>query len=172
MAECMGSKKAIQPIDKSSIQKICCGQVIVDLCSAVKEVNTTALLHYWTTTLLYNCTTALLHYCITALLHYYTTTLLHCIVLYYIVYCTTALLHYCTTALLHYYTTALYCTVLHCVLHYYTVLHFLNFFMLYHFQTLPLLTDPLLLSTNQNLTYLVSSCSDLGEFIGLRCHKH
>ena len=28
----------IQPIDKSSIQKICCGQVIVDLATAVKEL--------------------------------------------------------------------------------------------------------------------------------------
>lgn len=28
----------IKPIDKSSIQKICCGQVIVDLGVAVKEV--------------------------------------------------------------------------------------------------------------------------------------
>lgn len=31
-------QQAIKAIDKSSIQKICCGQVIVDLCSAVKEV--------------------------------------------------------------------------------------------------------------------------------------
>lgn len=28
----------IRAIDKTSIQKICCGQVIVDLCGAVKEV--------------------------------------------------------------------------------------------------------------------------------------
>ena len=120
--------------------------------SAAEEVNTTALLymllHYWTTALLHYWTTALPDYCNTGLL-YYCTALLH--------YCTTALLHYCTTALLH------------CIALYYTAL---NSFMLYHFQTLPLLTDPLLLSTNKNLTYLVSSCSDLGEFFGLRCHKH
>ena len=31
----------IKAIDKTSVQKICCGQVIVDLCSAVKEVPVT-----------------------------------------------------------------------------------------------------------------------------------
>ena len=30
---------SIRAIDKSSVQKICCGQVVVDLCGAVKEVS-------------------------------------------------------------------------------------------------------------------------------------
>lgn len=42
----VNKRNAIKAIDKTSIQKICCGQVIVDLCSAVKEVCFIIILYF------------------------------------------------------------------------------------------------------------------------------
>ena len=36
----------IQAIDKASVQKICCGQVVVDLATAVKEVEISCRLQF------------------------------------------------------------------------------------------------------------------------------
>jgi hypothetical protein len=108
----------------------------------MRQVRTTALLHYCTTELLHYCTTAL-HHCTTPL--HYTIALHHCTTpLYYTtpLHCTTPLhyttvLHHCTTphhcTALHHTTTPLYCTTaLHCTALHCTALHCTECMILSH----------------------------------------